>query len=708
MPKALVTAVLALSLAPTASAATAPRIVYSSDWSGARQIYSVDPRSPGKPAQLTPALQAFCNPEEPCGFTAPQPSPDGRKILFADVQSCKGASLYVANADGTVRRRLGTHHGCGGFESAWTPDSRRLAYGVDGSLYVANADGGGRRIIGKGSRPAWSTDGRSLAFRSDTGYRGARMLVVRQNGRNRVVARYVEEFAWSPTGKWIAFYRQTSDPWTTSVELIRPTGTSPRRVRDDYAFNLGWSRDGRFIAFAGSAGLQVVETVTGKTTTLRRTGITHRWAPRGSRLAFDSPDGITLFNAASGTSQQLTSDHARELEWRPDGGAIAYVAATELPWPYDGGDLRVATTAGQVRTVVAAEGAHGGSVATIAWAKSAGKLRYRPAGARTIAEIAPTQVTAPWTIARIAADRQRVAYIACGHIFLWTPSRREVVQADPTTSFSPQCSYFLYDLALAGDRIAFGARVGNAGQTWSLFQRTFAPVSRTQELARASGANGCVNSAGGFGNLVGAGDLLVFSRWEDVSRPGEVPCAEILRQDVQRLDVDGCPCPILATSPGPLLPTDVSDGRVALVGRNETLVLDRAGAQLLAVPIHGLAAQLSGSSLVILVARELREYDVSSGTLRRGWPMPDVPSSGQCGNPHPLACTRAQLVLQDVARGLVTYVLDGQVHLLRLADGADAAVAAGTTARFMDDGLVYADGPRLRLVEFASLPLRGF
>jgi hypothetical protein len=63
-------------------------------------------------------------------------------------------------------------------------------------------------------------------------------------------------------------------------------------------------------------------------------------------------------------------------------------------------------------------------------------------------------------------------------------------------------------------------------------------------------------------------------------------------------------------------------------------------------------------------------------------------------------------VLQDAARGLVTHVLDGQVHLLRLSDGADAEVAQGSLARFTSSGLVYADGPRLRLVPFDRLPLR--
>ena len=46
-----------------------------------------------------------------------------------------------------------------------------------------------------------------------------------------------------------------------------------------------------------------------------------------------------------------------------------------------------------------------------------------------------------------------------------------------------------------------------------------------------------------------------------------------------------------------------------------------------------------------------------------------------------------------------------EVHLLRLADGADAPVEPGAHARFMDMGLVYADGSRVQLVPYAALPL---
>jgi hypothetical protein len=44
--------------------------------------------------------------------------------------------------------------------------------------------------------------------------------------------------------------------------------------------------------------------------------------------------------------------------------------------------------------------------------------------------------------------------------------------------------------------------------------------------------------------------------------------------------------------------------------------------------------------------------------------------------------------------------------MLRLSDGATAAVASGSLARFFDGGLAYAEGARVRIIPFDRLPLR--
>jgi hypothetical protein len=118
-----------------------------------------------------------------------------------------------------------------------------------------------------------------------------------------------------------------------------------------------------------------------------------------------------------------------------------------------------------------------------------------------------------------------------------------------------------------------------------------------------------------------------------------------------------------------------------------------------------LAAQLSGSNLVVAVAGELRVYDAQTGVLRAEWPLPGDSAGHDCDPYGDPSCTRTALTLDDVARGLAAYVYEGYVHLLRLVDGATAIVGAGAIARFTDSALMYADGARIRRLPFARLPL---
>jgi hypothetical protein len=177
-------------------------------------------------------------------------------------------------------------------------------------------------------------------------------------------------------------------------------------------------------------------------------------------------------------------------------------------------------------------------------------------------------------------------------------------------------------------------------------------------------------------------------------------------QTVERVDGPGCPCP-LSSSPGPYTPLDVDAGRVVVSGQNETRILAADGTMLLTLPVPTLAAQLSGSDLVLATGGALRVYDALTGALRATWPLPAQTAGHDCdlfGDP---SCLRpAPLTVGGLSHGLAAYVIDGQVHLLRLADGTDRVVGPGTLARFMDAGLVYADGARIRLVPFERLPLR--
>ena len=78
------------------------------------------------------------------------------------------------NADGSGTRKL-THNARDNAEPAWSPDGRKIAFrstrNGNRDIYVMNADGSGKRNLTRNaawdSRPSWSPDGRKIAFVSD-------------------------------------------------------------------------------------------------------------------------------------------------------------------------------------------------------------------------------------------------------------------------------------------------------------------------------------------------------------------------------------------------------------------------------------------------------------------------------------------------------------------------------------------------------------
>ena len=154
-----------------------------------------------------------------------------------------------------------------------SPDGSQVAFTWDGpdeknrDIYV--------KLVGPGEplqitsdplwedSPAWSTDGRLIAFqRSESGSIGV-FVVPALGGAERKVAtieslgaqpRPRGNLAWTPDGKWIAVGGRPSDEKSIGIWLIALDGSERRRLTEVGAFDAGhttpaFSPDGRHLAF---------------------------------------------------------------------------------------------------------------------------------------------------------------------------------------------------------------------------------------------------------------------------------------------------------------------------------------------------------------------------------------------------------------------------------------------------------------------------
>jgi TolB protein len=173
------------------------------------------------------------------------------KIAFASDASGSD-DIVVMNPDGSGRENLTTGPE-GDIEPAWSPDGRLLAFVRDGAVHVVRADGSGLRRLTPGASPAWAPDGVRLVLARKTG-RAADLYVIRSDGSGlrRLTRTAVAESEpdWSPDGRSIAFVRAARDG-SAHVYVMRPGGGGVRRVTSGSMEDLSptWSPDSRQLAF---------------------------------------------------------------------------------------------------------------------------------------------------------------------------------------------------------------------------------------------------------------------------------------------------------------------------------------------------------------------------------------------------------------------------------------------------------------------------
>jgi Tol biopolymer transport system component len=203
-------------------------------------------------------------------------SPDGSRIAFMVwnrslcepeiVLWCPFTDIWTIRPDGSGERKLASR----AMQPAWSRDGKRLLYqdfepytpSTSNRLLVARGDGSRARVIFRGtmeqafrSPPAWSPDGKRIAFGTTTPSLGHRVQVVNAGGSGRRRLAIGLYAAWAPAGRAFAVEQDTG-------VFVRPLGQgSAKRVGGPAGFGGScptWSRDGKHLALLLNAKLSVV------------------------------------------------------------------------------------------------------------------------------------------------------------------------------------------------------------------------------------------------------------------------------------------------------------------------------------------------------------------------------------------------------------------------------------------------------------------
>ena len=286
--------------APMAASRTADLglIAFVSSVAGEPEIYVID--SDGGGLTNLSIRTKLRDPEVPTFDKDPAWSPDGACLAFFSDRD-GDAGIYVMDRDGLEAFRIIGSSGPGNlpeYAPAWSPDGRAIAYvsgqdvSADGSyvasIYVADASGAnpvriteppnhqGPVANADDTTPAWSPDGKQIAFTSNRAGKGSYDIYVmesdgsgltnltnhgsvpkeegRQLGAESIVAAWP---GWSPDGSRIAFASNRDGNW--EIYVINADGSNLANLTNspeqDGAGGVTWSPNGLFVAFTRSSAV---------------------------------------------------------------------------------------------------------------------------------------------------------------------------------------------------------------------------------------------------------------------------------------------------------------------------------------------------------------------------------------------------------------------------------------------------------------------
>jgi Tol biopolymer transport system component len=195
---------------------------------------------------------------------------------------------------------------------------------------------GFRTLIRNAENPAWSPDGRLVAFDRKTARGDWDLFVASADGSDQRQLAHpgADEYkaSWAPDGSRLT-YTDGQEIYVVNADL-----TEPRSITDsdpeDGAYEPAWSPSGDWIAFVtGDGVITLIHPDGSDRHDLPGDGTASNpaWSPDGTKLAYDAAGvqgwgDIYVSNADGTQTQQLTHSPGYEAApaWSPDGSQIVF------------------------------------------------------------------------------------------------------------------------------------------------------------------------------------------------------------------------------------------------------------------------------------------------------------------------------------------------------------------------------------------------
>lgn len=261
------------------------------------------------------------------GTSETGPKPTGR-IAYAprfyprDDRISDNWEIFTLNAAGGRSVNL-TRHPCSEYAPAWSHDGRWIAFVCGNGVFVMRHDRSSRRAVVRLPNQrlddlSWSPDDRKLAFTSARG-----ISVVNANGKGlRRLSRSTDDSpSWSPEGKTIVFSREQRG--VSYVLRMRVDGTGQRRIARS-AWRPAFSPDGATIAFLRNGSIWFMDVDGGRQRRLPRSGSGQSdlaWSPDGRYLAYQHQHYELHVIARDGTRGRTVPSYGADisgLDWGPN------------------------------------------------------------------------------------------------------------------------------------------------------------------------------------------------------------------------------------------------------------------------------------------------------------------------------------------------------------------------------------------------------